>query len=138
MDNHPTNPRPASPRFALYWGPVLVYMALIFVVSAQSKLPHITGPLGWDKLHHAASYAVLTLLSLRAAARVPIAPSVSPSVQALIITLVYGASDEFHQHFVPGRSMDIFDWLADATGAVIALAAAWLVRRAMERHRSRG
>lgn len=33
--------------------------------------------------------------------------------------LVYGASDEFHQSFVPHRSMDIFDLLADVLGGFL-------------------
>jgi VanZ family protein len=30
---------------------------------------------------------------------------------------LYGASDEWHQSFVVGRSSDILDWLADTSGA---------------------
>jgi VanZ family protein len=33
---------------------------------------------------------------------------------------VYGATDEFHQYFVPNRSAEVQDWLADVLGAVIA------------------
>jgi len=33
---------------------------------------------------------------------------------------VYGATDEFHQYFVPNRSAEVQDWLADIFGAVIA------------------
>lgn len=32
----------------------------------------------------------------------------------------YGASDEIHQMFVPGRSPEIFDFLADTTGGILA------------------
>lgn len=38
-----------------------------------------------------------------------------------IITIIYGASDEFHQYFVPNRSSEIQDWLADITGIIIML-----------------
>ena len=40
---------------------------------------------------------------------------------SVIFTSVYGASDEFHQYFVPNRSCDIYDWLADVSGGLIAL-----------------
>ncbi|MEZ4273606.1 MAG: VanZ family protein [Myxococcota bacterium] len=33
------------------------------------------------------------------------------------ITILYGLVDEFHQSFVPGRSPDLLDALADAAGA---------------------
>ncbi|MDP8208557.1 MAG: VanZ family protein [Candidatus Electryonea clarkiae] len=34
-----------------------------------------------------------------------------------IISVTYGITDEFHQFFVPGRDMELFDLLADGTGA---------------------
>ena len=41
----------------------------------------------------------------------------------------YGISDEFHQSFVPGRTPDVLDWLADTSGALLAaLLLAWLSR----------
>jgi VanZ family protein len=50
---------------------------------------------------------------------------------AFLLPLAYGVSDEFHQHFVPGRSVDPLDVLADATGALLVVAfLAWRARRA--------
>ena len=45
---------------------------------------------------------------------------------AIILATAYGASDEFHQSFVPGRYADPRDILADFTGAVLGVAAGWL------------
>lgn len=39
---------------------------------------------------------------------------------AVGITSLYGLSDEFHQFFTPHRTVDVFDWLADTTGAIAA------------------
>lgn len=39
-------------------------------------------------------------------------------IPVLIVSL-YGGIDEFHQSFTPGRSVSVFDWLADTTGAVM-------------------
>jgi VanZ family protein len=39
---------------------------------------------------------------------------------AIGITSLYGMSDESHQFFTPHRSVDVFDWLADTTGAITA------------------
>jgi len=44
---------------------------------------------------------------------------------AWIICAVYGASDEFHQSFVPGRAVEFRDWRNDVTGAALALGAVW-------------
>jgi len=40
---------------------------------------------------------------------------------SLLFTAFYGASDEIHQYFVPNRSCDFYDWLADFSGAMVAL-----------------
>ena len=39
----------------------------------------------------------------------------------ILFATVYGASDELHQYFVPGRSCDVFDWIADVIGATVAV-----------------
>ncbi len=39
---------------------------------------------------------------------------------AFLIGTAYGASDEFHQYFVPGRTMSIWDLLADCIGLALA------------------
>ena len=47
--------------------------------------------------------------------------------RAWAITAGYGITDEVHQWFVPGRFASVADWIADALGAAVALAAiaAW-------------
>jgi len=37
----------------------------------------------------------------------------------LLFTIIYGATDEIHQYFVPNRDSDVFDWLADVVGALV-------------------
>ena len=44
------------------------------------------------------------------------------AAQALAIAVAYGATDEVHQMFVPGRTPDVMDVLADAAGALVAAA----------------
>jgi VanZ family protein len=49
-----------------------------------------------------------------------------------VIATLYGVSDEIHQAFVPLRTPDVRDVIADATGAALALGAAWawsIIRR---------
>ena len=58
-------------------------------------------------------------------------------IWAFVITVVYAATDEIHQLFVPGRSGKISDVLIDATGAAIGLALAWLVSRYRKRQARR-
>ena len=39
----------------------------------------------------------------------------------IVITSVYGALDEIHQMFIPGRFAEVLDWLADAAGAILGV-----------------
>ena len=103
------------------WGPAVVYMAVIFTLSAQSKLPAAPGILGWDKLQHLIAYAVMGLLLFRAAILRPLT-RLGPYLMTLIIGALHGAADEYHQSFVPGRNMSAHDWAADVLGLVLALA----------------
>ncbi|HYD83482.1 MAG TPA: VanZ family protein, partial [Opitutus sp.] len=50
---------------------------------------------------------------------------------AILIVSVFGVTDELHQHFTPGRSMDVWDWVADTLGAIVAtvLYAEWAAYR---------
>jgi VanZ family protein len=42
-------------------------------------------------------------------------------IATIIITLSYGAIDEIHQLFIPGRSADFRDWLADSSGVIMGV-----------------
>ena len=43
------------------------------------------------------------------------------AIGSLIVVSAFGASDEWHQSFVPGRSTDFRDWVADTSGAALAI-----------------
>lgn len=118
------------------WLPVAAYMAAIFWFSAQPVLPGVALLPDWlshDWLHHGAAYAGLAVVTLRAVAagdwrRVTRATLLA----AWAIAVAYGISDEFHQSFVPGRTPDARDLLADAAGAALGLGAVWawgIIRR---------
>ena len=114
----------SAQRAVLGWVPAILWFAFIFVLSSQSRLPG-TGQVS-DKQAHAAAYGVLAILCLMGLTgwrwrRVAGATLLG----AFVITVLYGISDEFHQSFVPGRSPDVADVVADAVGAVLALTAAW-------------
>jgi VanZ family protein len=86
-----------------------------------------------DKLIHMGVYAVFGILLYRGIRRRSTGTWIAAGWLTFGIGVVYGASDEFHQHFVPGRSMDIFDLIADAIGIACAIGFA----RYLERRRSR-
>ena len=111
------------------WGPVVLYMAAIFVLSGLPRIPVPPGVIfTWDKVQHVIAYFGLGLVSYRAAVLKPIAGSAGPYVQALLVSAIYGALDEYHQSFVPGRTMSGLDWLADFAGVLICLAVVAIVK----------
>ncbi len=110
------------------WTPVILYVALIFLVSG-SKLPSGPGA-GWDKVLHTAAYCGLGVLCLRATHGGLGRLGWSATLVALFLTVGHGAFDEWHQSRVPGRHASVADWLADVAGAGLALPAALLARRA--------
>ena len=90
------------------------------------------------KAAHVSEYAVLTVLvwrlvnSYRCALD---ATNVWPNISlTLLIVVLYAASDEFHQLFVPSREASVRDVLIDSFGAILALilirlAARWREQR---------
>ncbi len=104
---------------AWLWLPPIVWMGLIFFASSKSRLPCPEGFLGWDKLHHAAAYAVLSALVMRAVRRTFSCRLIVAAIVAIIVTASYGAIDELHQWYVPGRTFDLFDLVADSVGALV-------------------
>jgi VanZ family protein len=110
------------------WFPVFLYAAAIFLVSGMSQ-PPLPGSVS-DKSAHMAAYAGFGLLTLRAVAGGEWAGvTAGRCVVAAGLVVLYGASDEVHQAFVPGRTADIRDLTADAAGATGGVAAMWLLAR---------
>ena len=103
------------------WLPPLIYMAVIFYLSSQSApLPAVTAVV-WDKILHLFEYAGLAALFGRALVGEGLGWSASFVVAALLAA-AYGATDEYHQLFVPLRSGELRDWLVDVLGASLGAA----------------
>lgn len=103
----------------------MAWMGLIFILSSRP----VAGPVSHipDWMTHGAGYAVLAVLASRALAG-GLARPVTARVAALavLISTLYGVTDELHQSFVPGRVTDAWDLLKNLAGAVAgAVACAW-------------
>jgi VanZ family protein len=106
------------------WGPVALYMALIFALSSLWRPPGVPGRLS-DEAGHVVLYFGLGALLVRALAGGWTAVvTVRTAALATLIATLYGASDELHQHFVPFRQMAALDVVADGIGAASAAAVA--------------
>lgn len=111
----------ASSVFAL--AGLIVYWGLCFIIThvplsalggiGHSDIPHR------DKLAHLVLYSglawllswVFTLVGWKLAVRTTV----------FLVVVGYGALDEWLQSFIPSRSMDFADWLADVAGACLGM-----------------
>lgn len=95
------------------WVPALLWAAAVFWLSSRSRLIEMPYVFGWDKLQHCVAYAAGGAAFAHAVGGRGRGPWT-----AVALGVLYGASDEIHQFFVPGRSSDVRDWLADALGVL--------------------
>jgi len=105
--------------FLTLWGPFIAALAVMFWLSSMSDVPGTRYV--WDKVLHAAGYAGLGLLALRAFHGGFASPRVAPTLFAASTVILWGISDEFHQSFVPGRDASARDVIADAIGFAVAV-----------------
>ncbi len=109
-------------KFFKYHFPFILWLLIIFI---ESSFPADAYPkidvLGADKIVHLGVYGLLAALIYISMIHQEKYPYLVKNV--FIITVVfcaaYGASDEFHQYFVPNRDCSFWDWLSDFAGAVI-------------------
>jgi VanZ family protein len=91
-----------------------IMLALLFV--GAHPVPH-----GWDKVAHFACFSVITALLWRGTCgRAPLA--------VLGAVVAFAALDEVHQIFMPARSAEFLDFVADATAA-LAVCGVLFIRR---------
>lgn len=117
-------------RLKCFWPP-LGLMALIFLLSSipgkisNPRLRFLTelDP-QWQNLLHVPLFGLLQFLWLWALVR-----SGMPRGRALLfgalISLSYGAFDEWHQMFVPGRYASLTDMYLNLLGVVLATGIFW-------------
>ncbi len=92
--------------------PLILYAALIFYLSSVpgSEIPSQISP--YSLLLHFLLYMFFSL---------PIYLFFQEPFYSYLFGTLYAFSDELHQLFVPGRSCDPLDYLADSTGLAVGL-----------------
>ena len=105
-------------------------MAMIFVLSSFSTLPSPPGGLS-DYHAHFIAYLGLAVVTARALGKGLRGVGRRAAIGAIVISTLYGLSDECHQLFVPGRTFDLLDLAADAVGSAAGAcgASAWSIIR---------
>ena len=99
------------------WGPAAVWAAVLFLLGAWPiRLDDDWWPPVSDKVAHLGLYTVLGAALAYARFRGARGP---PHVMMVVIGAFYGASNEWYQRFVPGRTPSLGDWAADVAGVVL-------------------
>lgn len=105
----------------IYYILTAAYCAMIFALSSSQDLGTVELPFnGADKLIHMTLYAGLAAcvsVGIRRSKRPP-----SPWKQVfvpILFAFFYGFTDEIHQIYVPLRSFDFADMVADLAGATV-------------------
>ncbi len=115
---------PGSRARLLHWSPVALLLAFDFYLSSQSTLPEIPfsrGVPSFDKIEHAGFFFLVGLFAVRAARFFEGWDARRTAFTLLPGALVWGILDEFHQSFVPGRSVEAGDVAADVAGVLLAV-----------------
>jgi VanZ family protein len=102
--------------------PVVLLMVAIFAFSCSSCPPDLGGFKISDKIKHFTAYAILAAFSYRAFKGMRyFGWRMCPILGTVLLTSLYGVTDEIHQRFVPGRCCELADWLADVAGMAFIL-----------------
>jgi VanZ family protein len=122
------------PRRLLPLLPLALALAITWA-SHQSTLPGgVSLPHPLDKVAHGTAFALLGALTGWGWGRGW--PRWRWSLLLGVLAL-FGAADEWHQAFVPGRDCSLGDWAADAFGAAVGLGLARRLGRDRGRPESR-
>ena len=113
------------------WLPPIAYALLIFTLSSikSASLPTVEFKLA-DKLVHFCEYGTFGFILARFLFQLGWK---EPYLWAVLIASFYGATDEIHQFYVPGRTMEVYDWIADTLGALVGSQAYRLGQKKLSR-----
>lgn len=108
-----------SKKIICYWLPALIYCLLIFIQSSYPSPESIFVFPYIDKVAHFVVYAILGVLFFRAFRTWRFKEKINMVILlSILLSSLYGLSDEIHQSFLPYRDADIIDFFADVAGSV--------------------
>ena len=117
-------------KFIKYHLPLILFLVFIFVMSSLpgESISDISFEVS-DKILHAGAYFVLYFLFHHSLSKQEKFQFIKENafLFAFLFTVLYAASDEFHQMYNPTRNADVYDLVADAVGGLIAYIAAKLL-----------
>jgi VanZ family protein len=112
-------------------------MAIIFYFSSQPGLTVVKGSVEADaitrKFGHMFEFGFLAFLFYRILAQRFSVSLLRSLFFGSALSLMYAASDEFHQTFTPLREGTVRDWTYDASGVVVFLLVFYLIKKRLKK-----
>ncbi len=106
--------------YFLVWLPTVAYCGMIYYLSGNPSPIEVDQFPHQDKVLHLLEYGILSVLFFYSLSKsIPSYSVRAVVVLAIVLTSLYGISDEAHQYFVPGRDSSIGDVFADFIGATL-------------------
>lgn len=110
-----------------YWVPPLIWALVIFLFSSYPT--RRASEIFWQdfivkKTAHVVEYAFFSTLLYRAFKETGVRRR-NAGIFAITLAVLYAASDEFHQSFIPGREPTVRDVIFDTIGASLAIYTIW-------------
>jgi len=128
-----TSPPKSLLRAIIFKLPAPLIIITITILSSRSSLPTVQWIPGLDKIMHFSVYTVLSIaIGLWFSRSSWLKHPKRNFFLCTVITSFYGVLDEVHQYFVPGRSADILDWVADILGGAFGAAIVLIFVRILE------
>lgn len=122
----------------LVYIPLIIYWIVLLVATSlpAQDLPRIETN---DKFTHFAAYFILSVMlnfSLMFQNKL-LKLKNNPALWTIIIGFTYGAFDEIHQYFIPGRFCEFLDWIANAVGVLFGVFSVQFLFKIEERHKKK-
>ncbi len=112
--------------------PLGTYWAVLLTLTSLPSAKFIQRLKLSDKLEHLLAYfglGILLSLTIHFQEKYPKLVEKFYAWSVFFIS-IYGMLDEVHQLFIPNRSAEVLDWLADFTGALLsAFVVKWFVKK---------
>ena len=113
-----------APAYRNLWRAVLLLLLVTVTWLALSPAPPKAVDTGWDKFNHALAFASLAFVSVWALWSQP-----RQWGWLVLALLAFGGAIEIGQSYLPPRTADWFDLLADGVGILVGLLPAWPITR---------
>ncbi len=123
---------PSGPEGNRQWVIMALFYALFIFLMSSRSYPNADVHFDTSYLHPVEYLTLGLLLGRMWYSVIDSKGFLSFSIRVLLAGALFGASDEIHQAFIPGRDCDFVDFLFDVGGTAAAILLIALIRRVID------